>query len=101
MECIDGSFHDFLTGENSDLLTCNRSHLNFDYYHDKRLNRKRLDFIALKTPSEIMKMIYLGYDYTEGLSKTQAFEDALLKKRQQSQPSPFQILQNPYGVFNI
>eukprot|EP00210_Caulerpa_lentillifera_P005925 g5664.t1 len=100
MECFDGSFHDFLTGKNSALLTCNGSYLNFDYFHDKRLNNKRLDFIGLKKPSERMNMIYLGYDYTEALSKTKVFENALLKRRNHSRPSPYQILQSSASVLN-
>eukprot|EP00210_Caulerpa_lentillifera_P007429 g7100.t1 len=101
VDCFDGSFQDFLSGENSDLLTCDGRHLNFDYFHDKRLNNKRMDFIALKTPSEVMKMIHLGYDYTEGLSKTQAFQDALLEKIQHSETTPYQILNSSNTAFNI
>lgn len=90
LECIDGSLHDFLSGSNSDMLTCNGNTLLFDYFDDEHLNYNRLDFMALKKPTEVVNMIHLGYEHAERLSKTERFQNAVLRRRD---PSSF-VLQN-------
>lgn len=38
--CIDGSFPDFFTGKNSDLLVNDNASVMFDYFDDRNLQRK-------------------------------------------------------------
>jgi len=84
LECIDGSLHDFLSGSNSEILTCKGSTLLFDYFDDEHLNYSRLDFMSLKKPKEVVNMIHLGYEHAERLSKTENFQKAVLHKPKRS-----------------
>lgn len=66
--CIDGSFPDFFTNDNSELLKNGGSAVMFDYFDDKNLQRKgRLDMIESKTYDEVCTIMQQGYEYAHKL----------------------------------
>ncbi len=73
MHCVDGSFPDFFTGENSELIT-NNGAVVFDYFDDPNLNRTgRLDMLSIKQYDEIKQMMRKGYLYAARLRKAGRF----------------------------
>ncbi len=72
MLCVDGSFPDFFTGENSHLLT--NGAVVFDYFDDPNLNRTgRMDMLSVKQYDEIKQMMKKGYMYAARLRKAGRF----------------------------
>ncbi|CAD7702017.1 unnamed protein product [Ostreobium quekettii] len=65
--CIDGSFQDFITSSNSDLLTCGGNTVLFDYLQDSYLASERADFMSLKEYDEVKKLMDLGYRHAQRL----------------------------------
>jgi len=70
--CVDGSFPDFFTGLNSELLRTPQgvgsSAVVFDYFDDSKLTRRgRMDMLEIKSYDEIRTMYRLGYDYAAQL----------------------------------
>ena len=58
---IDGSFSDFLSKSNSDLLLCDGNAFVVDYYNDTELQFGRFDFLKLRDYEEIVGLIDKGY----------------------------------------
>uniref|UniRef100_A0A7S0WTC8 Patatin n=1 Tax=Chlamydomonas leiostraca TaxID=1034604 RepID=A0A7S0WTC8_9CHLO len=66
--CVDGSFPDFFTGLNSELLRCGGQAVIFDYWEDPGLQRQgRMDMLKLKSYDEIYRYYEVGYAYAERL----------------------------------
>ncbi|KAL6758103.1 acyl transferase/acyl hydrolase/lysophospholipase [Haematococcus lacustris] len=75
--CVDGSFPDFFTGLNSELLTVREGGpaVVFDYFDDRALPRKgRMDMLEVKSYDEIRKMYQLGYEYAAKLHADGRFD---------------------------
>lgn len=72
--CIDGSFQDFLTSTNSDLLVCNGNSVLLDYFQDVNLEFERMDFLKLKEYNEVKRLMQLGYDHAQMLSDMGIFD---------------------------
>lgn len=62
---IDGSFSDFLSKSNSELLLCDGDAFVVDYYDDTELQFGRFDFLKLRDYEEIVGLIEKGYKYAE------------------------------------
>ncbi|KIZ07564.1 hypothetical protein MNEG_0379 [Monoraphidium neglectum] len=83
-KCVDGSFPDFFTNENSPYLLRGGA-LVFDYFHDPNIVRNgRMDMLQLKEYSELKKIVRLGAHYAQRLEEEGAFEpydlEPVLKK---------------------
>jgi hypothetical protein len=75
VRCLDGSFPDFFTGKNCDLLECDGNCVVFDYFDDPNLRRRgRLDMLELKQISEIREIMDLGYVYAKSLHEMRVFD---------------------------
>jgi hypothetical protein len=49
VQCVDGSFPDFFTGYNCDLLQCGGDAVVYDYFDDPNIVRNgRMDMLSLK-----------------------------------------------------
>lgn len=82
--CIDGSFQDFLTGGNSDLLTCGGNTVLFDYFQDETLASQRVSFLALREYEEVKKLMDLGYQHAQRLCDMgvfDRFDDRLCRRK--------------------
>lgn len=89
--CIDGSFQDFLTGGNSDLLTCDGNTVLFDYFQDHCLMYERMDFLSLKEYEEVKKLMQLGYEHAQRLFDAgvfDKFDDSMCQQRWGWLPRP-------------
>jgi hypothetical protein len=66
VQCVDGSFPDFFTGVNCDLLTCGGNAVVFDYFDDPNIIRNgRMDMLELKEFKQFKKIILLGYRFAQ------------------------------------
>mmetsp|Transcript_11166 Transcript_11166/g.30474 ORF Transcript_11166/g.30474 Transcript_11166/m.30474 type:complete len:424 (+) Transcript_11166:123-1394(+) len=73
--CVDGSFPDFFTGLNSEILRAG-GRVIFDYFDDKMLKRNgRMDMLEVKSYDEIRQMYAVGYDYAARLHANGCFDN--------------------------
>lgn len=82
--CIDGSFQDFLTGGNSDLLTCGGNTVLIDYFEDETLASQRVGFLSLKDYDEVTNLMDLGYKHAQRLYDDgvfDKFDDSLCRRK--------------------
>eukprot|EP00879_Flechtneria_rotunda_P005137 GHRR01005419.1.p1 GENE.GHRR01005419.1~~GHRR01005419.1.p1 ORF type:complete len:218 (+),score=72.92 GHRR01005419.1:843-1496(+) len=74
VQCVDGSFPDFFTNENCDLLKCDGDAVIFDYFMDANIVRNgRMDMLELKQYKEFKKINLLGYKYAQRLHEQGEF----------------------------
>ncbi|KAK9806776.1 hypothetical protein WJX72_002404 [[Myrmecia] bisecta] len=72
--CIDGSFADFITFSNGDLLQCDGRAFILDYSKDEELQFSRLDFLKLREYEEVLGLIDTGYAYAQRVDDAGGFE---------------------------
>jgi hypothetical protein len=74
VHCVDGSFPDFFTNDNCDILKAGGDAVVFDYFDDPLLQRTgRLDMLATKGPDEVRALMRAGYAYAQRLSDEGVF----------------------------